>query len=354
MTENAENMNDLIRAEDKNRVSNNQFHAKNDIWYYAEGEKPIGPIGFEHLGSLLSHVSDPSCVLVWCPDFDDWKKAKDVPELRSIITKPPPIRLHNNALSSTRVTTPTPEQRKPDPLLIADSRHVHTLAASPKYLLKKATVASALIAVLWIIFSGCLLWRIYLLSEVGRLVEEYGFGHVPKSEIPSGLDIVDTWTFALSLIWQIGILSCVFYCFYQIYVVIRTQNRKELKYGFGWTVGSIFIPFINFYRPWVGLGEIRRVTFEERFGFAKGFDVFTLWFGIVWCLGIFALRLVAAEQDGLGKNAIDNVYFGKAVGLDMVYGAIATIITATALLFCRSVVVNCREAMSERVRPTFE
>jgi hypothetical protein len=33
------------------------------------------------------------------------------------------------------------------------------------------------------------------------------------------------------------------------------------SHGLGWTMASFFVPFLNFYRPWVGLGEIRRSIF---------------------------------------------------------------------------------------------
>jgi len=54
-----------------------------------------------------------------------------------------------------------------------------------------------------------------------------------------------------------------------------------MKYSFGWTLGSMFIPIIWFYRPWVGLAEIRRKIFAKRFNIAKSFDISTLFFALV-------------------------------------------------------------------------
>jgi hypothetical protein len=44
----------------------------------------------------------------------------------------------------------------------------------------------------------------------------------------------------------------------------RVGERAGLtgySYSMGWTVGAFFVPLLNLYRPWVGLGEIRRAVF---------------------------------------------------------------------------------------------
>jgi hypothetical protein len=49
--------------------------------------------------------------------------------------------------------------------------------------------------------------------------------------------------------------------------LLRTRQAAEwagitgYAWSYGWTAGSFFIPILNFYRPWVGLGEIRRSVF---------------------------------------------------------------------------------------------
>jgi len=87
-----------------------------------------------------------------------------------------------------------------------------------------------------------------------------------------------------------------------------TQHRRGLEalmgeqpfhYGWGWSIGSLFIPFWNFYRPWVGFAEVRRAAF----GIAKrrrvslewksdGFSTGTLALGLGYLVACFALRVV--------------------------------------------------------------
>jgi hypothetical protein len=36
-----------------------------DVWYYAEGDKSVGPLTLTQLKTILSRVSDAKDVLVW-------------------------------------------------------------------------------------------------------------------------------------------------------------------------------------------------------------------------------------------------------------------------------------------------
>lgn len=60
-----------------------------DGWFYAEGEKPIGPISLEELKRLLSKTKDWRKKLVWNANFNDWREAGSIQEIN--IVEPPPI-----------------------------------------------------------------------------------------------------------------------------------------------------------------------------------------------------------------------------------------------------------------------
>jgi RDD family/GYF domain 2 len=60
-------------------------------WYYAEGDKPVGPILLADLISVLSRVSKAESVLVWRDGFPDWMQASNVPELAPHLIGPPPL-----------------------------------------------------------------------------------------------------------------------------------------------------------------------------------------------------------------------------------------------------------------------
>jgi hypothetical protein len=54
------------------------------FWYYANGDKPVGPLTFAELRSALTRLSQPHSVLVWHASFDNWRQAQNIPELRAI------------------------------------------------------------------------------------------------------------------------------------------------------------------------------------------------------------------------------------------------------------------------------
>jgi YidC/Oxa1 family membrane protein insertase len=60
-----------------------------DAWYYADGEKPVGPLAFADLTAILSRVSNAEDVLVWRAGFEQWQRAVSVAELAAFVIKPP-------------------------------------------------------------------------------------------------------------------------------------------------------------------------------------------------------------------------------------------------------------------------
>ena len=63
------------------------------IWYYADHTGHVGPLTLQQLKQTLATMANPADVLVWCPKFPDWKKARDVPELwaQRVGSSPSPI-----------------------------------------------------------------------------------------------------------------------------------------------------------------------------------------------------------------------------------------------------------------------
>ncbi len=60
-----------------------------DIWYYAEGEKSVGPLSLSDMTFILSRVSDGRNVFVWREGFSSWIKAESVPDLIPYVIKSP-------------------------------------------------------------------------------------------------------------------------------------------------------------------------------------------------------------------------------------------------------------------------
>ena len=78
-----------------------------DFWYYADAEGPLGPLTLQQLKETLPTLSDPKEVLVWCEDFADWKKAKEVPSSGRLLLVPPPLPMPH-VLTSEVVWTQIP------------------------------------------------------------------------------------------------------------------------------------------------------------------------------------------------------------------------------------------------------
>jgi hypothetical protein len=62
-----------------------------DGWFYNENGKPTGPVSIDALVAFIRKQPDPHNVLVWNTGHQDWRRAKDVPEIAELIFKPPPI-----------------------------------------------------------------------------------------------------------------------------------------------------------------------------------------------------------------------------------------------------------------------
>jgi len=60
-------------------------------WYYAEGDKPVGPLALADLITVLTRVSGARDVLVWRDGLAGWTRAELVAELTSHVVKPPPV-----------------------------------------------------------------------------------------------------------------------------------------------------------------------------------------------------------------------------------------------------------------------
>jgi hypothetical protein len=54
-----------------------------DTWYYAELDKPVGPIPIVELKRFLHRLTDWKDKLVWHSSFNEWCKAGSVPVLRA-------------------------------------------------------------------------------------------------------------------------------------------------------------------------------------------------------------------------------------------------------------------------------
>jgi GYF domain 2 len=60
-------------------------------WYYAEGERSLGPVGLDELRSILGRRREASRVLVWNDGLSGWTEAGAIPELAGAVAGLPPL-----------------------------------------------------------------------------------------------------------------------------------------------------------------------------------------------------------------------------------------------------------------------
>jgi len=73
-----------------------------DAWYYAEGDKSVGPVTLKALKVILSRLTDARDVLIWHAGFAGWQKAATIRELSETFTQPPTIQSDGNYLPPIR------------------------------------------------------------------------------------------------------------------------------------------------------------------------------------------------------------------------------------------------------------
>ena len=309
-----------------------------DIWYYAQDDKPIGPVGLIDLKKALSLISDAKNVSVWRSDFADWKKAESVEELAAAVVRPPPIKLADEVQAAAALALRSEEWKK----------HETALAA------RRAARINKIMAGLAAVLVGCLAWRYYLEQEVMDLVLKYGWGNVPQEMLPQGINQIDAIVLLVGLCWSLGILPCVMYCFYQIRWVLQTRFGQHFKYSFGWTVFSLFIPFVWFVRPWLGLGEIRRKMIAVCDGAIPTFDFYTLAFALTFILGASTRLAMWTAVADLAKTPLPSRDFNSISNFNLAYAAVVVVVGLVGFGYCRSAVVGIREAMAKSIDASAE
>lgn len=154
-------------------------------------------------------------------------------------------------------------------------------------------------------------WFYFTIAALGR---DYGWGNIPPEAFPVEATAIEPLFNALDIIQRICFVLVGVAFFYAL-----TQHRRSLeglmsgspfRFGWGWTIGSLFIPFWNFYRPWVGFAEVRRAAFgiaaRQRVSLewkSDGFSAATLALGLGYFLGSIALQAMAKTAEGIAAKS---------------------------------------------------
>lgn len=213
---------------------------------------------------------------------------------------------------------------------------------------RRSRVGFWVMVVLMTISTALLGYLIWLYEAVLALAERHGWGNVPLDQFP-----VDPGKFD-DTVTGIAALSSIFYLFGTIAflygmgtarkIIVRLLGPNALHFGWGWTVGSLFIPIWMLYRPWAGFGEIRQaITHMAKQGVADmswkqtGTSVATVWLGAIVIIGSSVSKGLErqAEKAAAGEVTLssfaDSVQTIEIGGLCDTAAAIAIIVYALTL-----------------------
>ncbi len=309
------------------------------------------------LSEMIEEGTISPSTLFWDEMRKRWVPASEIEEYRRIqqIIEDAKVRGHGIILrTSTPIVSSEPQRESQQPVEKQQSRLPvegqqpvsEGTHPNPRYLIHKAQIATRLLPIGLLVLLSAIGWHVYMLEQVRVLLNQYGYGHVPAGLMPSGLEASDSIFWIVSIAWYMAIIWCTMYCFRQIFRILKTHFKKTMRYSFGWTVGSIFIPVMCLIRPWLGLAEIRKKVGALRFGIERKFDGYTLFFGLAFCFNIISLRLISIQMEALTKQTVDQSYFATAVNLEMAYAVIAIVVSLIAFLYSRSIIVAARDAIS--------
>jgi hypothetical protein len=205
------------------------------------------------------------------------------------------------------------------------------------------------------------LWTFWYASRLRELVAQHGLGNVPQHH----LDAVnnDDWLNIASLLGAFVAAILLLMLIYQSTKVLRDIGIPGLKWSPGWTMGSVLIPFLFLYRPWVGLNELDR-TLTGMLDPSSGgrlppaiarrdFGLPTLIYAILFFLSLIANKVFGAVEKQLeNKNIPDQLAFYHYVDSWEKY-IIALLLFVVIMIFTHSIywnkIFNKMEEVSRKI-----
>jgi hypothetical protein len=155
---------------------------------------------------------------------------------------------------------------------------------------------------------------LWFFHDLRGAVERYGWGNVPPEEIPP-FDFFDKWGVPIDLgaiaLYGAGFLLAML----NARRLAEAIGVRSWNYGWGWTVGTLFIPIVCLFRPWLGFAEIRRAIFASA---AAGratkdddeFSTFTLILGLAIVVGAGIVNTMGTAANRLATPTSLASFYG--------------------------------------------
>lgn len=158
--------------------------------------------------------------------------------------------------------------------------------------------------------------------KISSLGHQYGWGAIPRDAFPiaperieGSFEVLSMISIAAFVIGGVAFLLSVSKIRHGLEALL---GKGAFSYGWGWTIGAIFIPIVGLYRPWVGFAELRkavkgldhrkRISLEWKSDAAGG-DTIVL--ALSFIVGSIALQLLGdqatevAARPNFGLQAVD-------------------------------------------------
>jgi hypothetical protein len=177
--------------------------------------------------------------------------------------------------------------------------------------------------------------------RIGAAVDQYGYGHVPHSEMPP-IWLFERWGTAIDIVTEGVFVIGFFVAAYHARALGVAVGVKDYKRRFLWTVVTIFVPILCLFRPWLGLAEIRRGILNTAAtgrptaqGETSGLTVVLGISAAAWAGGTRAILRLASDHPQVTDPASFHAAVARIIGLMSGIGALEgcmLLVMATYLL----------------------
>lgn len=153
---------------------------------------------------------------------------------------------------------------------------------------------------------------LWMFKRLRDLVDRYGWGYVPAEEVPP-FGFLEDWGMAIDiaalLLYGLGFLVAMWHA----RGIAEAIGISDWTYRWGWTVASIFIPFVCLVRPWLGFAEIRRAILASAAGgrptIGREFSAFTLLLGTSFFVCSGAVRMFGFELENAAAPDSSDAFY---------------------------------------------
>jgi hypothetical protein len=148
---------------------------------------------------------------------------------------------------------------------LAASAPAEASGAEPSGLIRRYTISLWVATVALLVFLIGDVLPLSAIHVLQQAVARYGAGQVPMEEMPD-VEAFQGFGALFTLLGFPLILSAFFVAMARARRIAMAVGVAGFDCSLGWTIASFFIPILNFYRPWIGLAEIRNaVILSSRF-----------------------------------------------------------------------------------------